>query len=46
MMTPLGPAMSETQRLMDESLTRPDFKEGVRSFIEGRPPSFDRIKVG
>ena len=46
MMMPLGPAMSDTQRLMDESLTRPDFKEGVRSFIEGRPPSFDRIRVG
>ncbi|MFT4584922.1 MAG: enoyl-CoA hydratase/carnithine racemase [Gammaproteobacteria bacterium] len=46
MMTPLGPAMSETQRLMDESLLRPDFKEGVRSFIEGRVPSFGRIKTG
>ncbi|MFT4561956.1 MAG: enoyl-CoA hydratase/carnithine racemase [Gammaproteobacteria bacterium] len=46
MMTPLGPAMSETQQLMDESLLRPDFKEGVRSFIEGRAPAFGRIKTG
>ncbi len=42
---PVGPAMEETTRLMDESLDRPDFREGVRSFMEKRPPSFDRIKV-
>ena len=42
---PIGPAMDETVRLMDESLVRPDFREGVRSFMEKRPPSFDRIKV-
>ena len=42
---PIGPAMKETERLMDESLTRPDFREGVRSFIEKRPPSFARIEV-
>jgi enoyl-CoA hydratase/carnithine racemase len=45
LMMPLGPAMLETQRLMDESLERPDFREGVRSFIEGRAPDFERIKV-
>ena len=43
---PIGPAMDETERLMDESLVRPDFREGVRSFIEKRPPNFDRVKVG
>ena len=43
---PIGPAMEETVRLMDESLVRPDFGEGVRSFIEKRPPKFDRVKVG
>ena len=43
---PIGPAMEETVRLMDESLVRPDFGEGVRSFIEKRPPNFDRVKVG
>ena len=43
---PLGPAMEETVRLMDESLVRSDFREGVRSFMEKRPPNFDRVKVG
>ena len=43
---PIGPAMEETGRLMDESLTRPDFREGVRSFMEKRPPRFDRVQVG
>ena len=41
----LGEAMNETNRLMAESLTRPDFKEGVTSFIEKRPPQFTRVKV-
>ena len=44
--TALGPAMEETNRLMDESLTRPDFREGVRSFIEKRPPRFARVQGG
>jgi enoyl-CoA hydratase/carnithine racemase len=43
---PLGQAMEETVTLMNESLTRDDFREGVRSFIERRPPRFARIKVG
>ncbi len=43
---PIGPAMAETGQLMDESLTRPDFREGVRSFMEKRPPNFDRVEVG
>ena len=42
---PLGPAMEETVRLMEESLVRDDFREGVRSFIERRAPQFARIKV-
>lgn len=42
----IGPAMVETNRLMDESLTRPDFREGVRSFMEKRPPQFARVEVG
>lgn len=45
LMTSLGPAMAETERLMNESLERDDFREGVRSFIEGRPPAFERIKA-
>ena len=39
----LGPAEVESQRLMIESFGRPDFKEGVRSFLEKRPPQFGRI---
>lgn len=41
----LGEAMQETNRLMEESLKRSDFQEGVRSFIEKRPPEFQRVKV-
>lgn len=43
---PLGAAMEETVQLMEESLTRDDFREGVRSFIERRAPRFSRLKVG
>lgn len=39
----LGEAMKESNAWMAESLTRDDFKEGVRSFIEKRPPVFKRI---
>ena len=39
----LGPAEREAQRLMVASFGRPDFKEGVRSFVEKRPPQFPRI---
>jgi enoyl-CoA hydratase/carnithine racemase len=39
----LGPAERESQRLMVESFARPDFTEGVRSFLEKRPPAFERL---
>ncbi len=44
LMQPLGDAMRETNRLMDESLKRPDFTEGVRSFVERRKPKFERLR--
>ena len=40
----LGAAMQETNDWMASSLKRDDFKEGVRSFIEKRPPNFERVK--
>ncbi|HSL57921.1 MAG TPA: enoyl-CoA hydratase [Acidimicrobiales bacterium] len=36
----LDHAYSESSRLMVESLGRDDFREGVASFVEKRPPSF------
>jgi enoyl-CoA hydratase/carnithine racemase len=39
----LGPAERDAQRLMLASFERPDFKEGVSSFVEKRPPQFPRI---
>ncbi|MBA2282490.1 MAG: enoyl-CoA hydratase/isomerase family protein [Acidimicrobiia bacterium] len=42
----LGPAERESQRLMLESFGRPDFKEGVQSFLGKRPPSFARLGEG
>ncbi len=33
----------EARRLMTESFSRPDFREGVSSFIERRLPRFDRL---
>jgi enoyl-CoA hydratase/carnithine racemase len=43
MMRPLDQAMDESNRLMAESLAKSDFREGVASFLEKRPPSFARI---
>jgi enoyl-CoA hydratase/carnithine racemase len=45
LMVTLGPAMEETNRLMEESLGRPDFREGVRSFLEQREPAFKRVSL-
>ena len=39
----LGPAELESRRLMVESFNRADMKEGVQSFLEKRPPSFERL---
>lgn len=43
LMLPLGEAMRDSNRLMGESLGRGDFKEGVASFLERRPPAFPRV---
>ena len=39
----LGPAEREARKLMIESFGRPDFKEGVDSFLKKRPPQFERL---
>ena len=39
-MMSLSEAMAESNQLMRESLRRPDFKEGVASFVEKRVPNF------
>jgi len=39
----LAQANDDSHRLMVESFDRPDFKEGVDSFLEKRPPRFARI---
>ena len=41
----LGDAMRESNAWMAESVAREDFKEGVASFIEKRPPKFQKIKL-
>ena len=38
-------AMEESNAWMDASLARGDFKEGVASFVERRPPNFAPIEV-
>jgi enoyl-CoA hydratase/carnithine racemase len=43
LMKPLHEAMEDTNRLMAESLTRNDFREGVASFVEKRAPAFPRV---
>ena len=39
----LGPSEKRARKLMMESFGRPDFKEGVASFLQKRPPRFTRL---
>jgi enoyl-CoA hydratase/carnithine racemase len=39
----LGHAMTESIDLMLESFSRDDFKEGVQSYMDKRPPKFKRV---
>jgi len=41
---PLAESHSKAVKLMLESFDRPDFKEGVKSFLQKRSPEFNRIK--
>ena len=41
----LHDAMVESNQWMDESLARGDFKEGVDSFVQKRPPRFSRVSA-
>ncbi len=43
LMMDTGDALRESNELMAESLGREDFKEGVASFVERRPPRFRRL---
>ena len=36
----LDESVDDANRLMLESFARPDFAEGVQSFVERRPPNF------
>jgi enoyl-CoA hydratase/carnithine racemase len=38
-----APALEESNRLMAESFERPDFAEGVASFVDGREPRFEGV---
>lgn len=41
--TELAPALAESNELMAKSLARDDFREGVQSYLEKRPPRFEPV---
>jgi enoyl-CoA hydratase/carnithine racemase len=43
LMAPLGSSEARARELMLASFARPDFQEGVRSFVDKHPPNFDRV---
>ena len=44
--TDLDTALRDSNKLMAASLSGPDFKEGVASFVEKRPPAFAPLGEG
>jgi enoyl-CoA hydratase/carnithine racemase len=42
---PADVALDEANTLMLESFGRPDFAEGVQSFVERRPPDFAPVSA-
>jgi enoyl-CoA hydratase/carnithine racemase len=45
MTRPLGDALDHANALMLESFSKPDFAEGVQSFVEKRTPDFPALAV-
>ena len=43
LMLPLAKSMRDTESRMAASVKRPDFQEGLASFMERRPPKFERL---
>jgi enoyl-CoA hydratase/carnithine racemase len=41
----VGPAVSDAQRFMRETMAGPEFAEGVKAFREGVPPDFPNAAV-
>ena len=45
LMRPLGPAMDDGEERIRESMTWPDFAEGVAAFQERRDPHFPALEL-
>ena len=45
LMLPLGAAMTDVDNMMEASVSRPEFREGLAAFAEKRGPAFPRISA-